>query len=58
MQRRITDIEIKKAKEFYLLKSKHITDRLSEAYKCLTHKAIKTDKEVRVFYEETCTSSN
>ena len=53
MQRQITDREIQKAQEIYLMQSKPFIDRLNEIYKQLTHKIIKTETEVKVFYEET-----
>ena len=53
MQRQITQREIEKAREVYLLKSKPFIDRLSELHKWLTPKIIKTETEVKVFYEET-----
>ena len=53
MQRQITDKEIQKAQELYLMQSKPFIDRLNEIYKQLTPKIIKTETEVKVFYEET-----
>ena len=53
MQRQITNKEIKKAQELYLIKSKPFIDRLNEIHKWLTPKIIKTETEVKVFYEET-----
>lgn len=53
MQRQITQREIEKAREVYLLKSKPFIDRLSELHEWLTPKIIKTETEVKVFYEET-----
>ncbi len=53
MQRQITDREIQKAQEIYLMQSKPFIDRLNEIYKQLTPKIIKTETEVKVFYEET-----
>ena len=53
MQRQITDREIKKAQEIYLMQSKPFIDRLNEIHKRLTPKIIKTETEVKVFYEET-----
>jgi hypothetical protein len=53
MKRKITNKEIQKAQEFYLIKSKPFIDRLNEIHKCLTPKIIKTETEVKVFYEET-----
>ena len=53
MQRQITDREIQKAQEIYLMQSKPFIDRLNEIYKRLTPKIIKTETEVKVFYEET-----
>ena len=53
MQRKITDREIQKAQEIYLMQSKPFIDRLNEIYKRLTPKIIKTETEVKVFYEET-----
>ena len=52
MQRKITDKEIQKAQELYLMQSKPFIDRLNEIYKQLTPKIIKTETEVKVFYEE------
>ena len=52
MQRQITDREIQKAQEIYLMQSKPFIDRLNEIYKQLTPKIIKTETEVKVFYEE------
>lgn len=49
----ITDREIQKAQELYLVQSKPFIDRLSEIHKWLTPKIIKTETEVKVFYEET-----
>ena len=49
----ITDREIQKAQEIYLMQSKPFIDRLNEIYKQLTPKIIKTETEVKVFYEET-----
>ena len=53
MQRQITDREIQKAQEIYLMQSKPFIDRLNEIHKRLTPKIIKTKTEVKVFYEET-----
>lgn len=53
MQRQITDREIQKAQELYLMQSKPFIDRLIEIHKWLTPKIIKTETEVKVFYEET-----
>mgnify|MGYP003496924278 CR=1 FL=1 len=53
MQRQITDREIQKAQELYLIKSKPFIDMLNEIHKWLTPKIIKTETEVKVFYEET-----
>ena len=53
MQRQITDREIQKAQEIYLMQSKPFIDRLNEINKRLTPKIIKTETEVKVFYEET-----
>ena len=53
MQRKITDKEIQKAQEIYLMQSKPFLDRLTEIHKYLTPKIIKTETEVKVFYEET-----
>ena len=53
MQRQITDREIQKAQEIYLMQSKPFIDRLNEIHKRLTPKTIKTKTEVKVFYEET-----
>ena len=53
MQRKITDREIQKAQEIYLMQSKPFLDRLNEIHKWLTPKIIKTEMEVKVFYEET-----
>ena len=53
MQRKITDREIQKAQEIYLMQSKPFIDRLNEIHKRLTPKIIKTETEVKVFYEET-----
>ena len=53
MQRQITDREIQKAQEIYLMQSKPFIDRLNEIHKRLTPKIIKTETEVKVFYEET-----
>ena len=53
MQRQITDREIQKAQEIYLMQSKSFIDRLNEIHKRLTPKIIKTETEVKVFYEET-----
>jgi hypothetical protein len=53
MQRQITDREIQKAQEIYLMLSKPFIDRLNEIHKQLTPKIIKTETEVKVFYEET-----
>lgn len=52
MKRQITDKEIQKAQELYLMQSKPFIDRLNEIYKQLTPKIIKTETEVKVFYEE------
>ena len=52
MQRQITDREIQKAQEIYLMQSKPFIDRLNEINKWLTPKIIKTETEVKVFYEE------
>ena len=52
MQRQITDREIQKAQEIYLMQSKPFIDRLNEIHKRLTPKIIKTETEVKVFYEE------
>ena len=52
MKRQITDKEIQKAQELYLMQSKQFIDRLNEIYKQLTPKIIKTETEVKVFYEE------
>ena len=52
MKRQITDREIQKAQEIYLMQSKPFIDRLNEIYKQLTPKIIKTETEVKVFYEE------
>ena len=53
MQRKITDKEIQKAQEIYLMQSKPFLDRLTEIHKWLTPKIVKTETEVKVFYEET-----
>lgn len=55
MQRKITDKEIQRAQEIYLVQSKPFIDRLTEIYKWLTPKIIQTETEteVKVFYEET-----
>ena len=53
MQRKITDREIQKAQEIYLMQSKPFIDKLNEIHKRLTPKIIKTETEVKVFYEET-----
>ena len=53
MQRQITDKEIQKAQELYLMQSKPFINRLSEIYKWLMPKIIKTETEVKLFYEET-----
>lgn len=53
MQRQITDREIQRAQEIYLMQSKPFIDRLNEIHKRLTPKIIKTKTEVKVFYEET-----
>lgn len=53
MQRKITDKEIQKAQEIYLMQSKPFIDRLTEIHKWLTPKSIQTETEVKVFYEET-----
>ena len=53
MKRQITDKEVQKAQELYLMQSKPFIDRLNEIYKQLTPKIIKTETEVKVFYEET-----
>jgi len=53
MQCQITDREIQKAQELYLMQSKPFIERLSEIHKWLTPKIIKTETEVKVFYEET-----
>ena len=53
MQRQITDREIQKAQEIYLMQSKPFIDMLNEIHKRLTPKIIKTKTEVKVFYEET-----
>ena len=53
MQRKITDREIQKAQEIYFMLSKPFIDRLNEIHKRLTPKIIKTETEVKVFYEET-----
>ena len=53
MQRQITDREIQKAQEIYLMQSKPFIDMLNEIYKQLNPKIIKTETEVKVFYEET-----
>lgn len=53
MQRQITDREIKKAQEIYLMQSKPFIDRLTEIHKWITPKIIKTETGVKVFYEET-----
>ena len=53
MQRKITDREIQKAQEIYLMQSKPFIDRLNEIHKRLTPKIINTETEVKVFYEET-----
>lgn len=53
MQRKITDKEIQKAQEIYLVQSKPFIDRLTEIHKWLTPKIIQTETEVKVFYEET-----
>ena len=53
MQCKITDKEIQKAQEIYLMQSKPFLDRLNEIHKWLTPKIIKTETEVKVFYEET-----
>lgn len=52
MKRQITDKEIQKAQELYLMQSKPFIDMLNEIYKQLTPKIIKTETEVKVFYEE------
>ena len=53
MQRQITDKEIQKAQEIYLMQSKPFIDRLSEIHKWLMPKIIKTETEVKVFNKET-----
>jgi hypothetical protein len=53
MRRQITDREIQKAQELFLMQSKPFIDRLSEIHKWLTPKIIKTETEVKVFYAET-----
>ena len=53
MQRQITDKEIQKAQEIYLMQLKPFIDRLNEIHKWLTPKIVKTETEVKVFYEET-----
>lgn len=53
MQRQITDREIERAREVYLLKSKPFIDRLTQLHQWLIPKVIKTETEVKVFYEET-----
>lgn len=53
MKRQITDKEIQKAQEIYLMQSKPFIDRLTEIHKWLTPKIVKTETEVKVFYEET-----
>ena len=53
MQHKITEREIQKAQEVYLMQSKPFIDRLTEIHKWLTPKIIKTETEVKVFYEET-----
>ena len=53
MQRQITDKEIQKAQEIYLMLSKPFIDRLNEIHKRITPKIIKTETEVKFFYEET-----
>ena len=53
MKRQITDKEIQKAQELYLMQSEPFIDRFNEIYKQLTPKIIKTETEVKVFYEET-----
>lgn len=53
MQRKITDKEIQRAQEIYLVQSKPFIDRLTEIHKWLTPKIIQTETEVKVFYEET-----
>ena len=53
MKRQITDKEIQKAQELYLMQSKPFIDRLNEIHKRITPKIIKTETEVKVFYEET-----
>ena len=52
MKRQITDKEIQKAQELYLMQLKPFIDMLNEIYKQLTPKIIKTETEVKVFYEE------
>lgn len=53
MQRQITDKEIQRAREVYLQKSKPFIDRLTELHQWLIPKVVKTETEVKVFYEET-----
>ena len=53
MQRQITYKEIQKAQEIYLMQSKPFIDRLNEIHKRITPKIIKTETEVKFFYEET-----
>jgi len=53
MQRQITDREIERAREIYLLKSKPLIDRLTQLHQWLIPKVVKTESEVKVFYEET-----
>lgn len=53
MQRKITDKEIQKSQEIYLMQSKPFLDKLTEIHKWLKHKIVKTETQVKVFYEET-----
>lgn len=53
MQRQITDREIERAREVYLQKSKPFINRLTELHQWLIPKVVKTETEVKVFYEET-----
>lgn len=53
MQLQITDKEIQKAQEIYLMQSKPFIDRLTEIHKWLTPKIVKTETDVKFFYEET-----
>lgn len=53
IQRQITDKEIERARQVYLLKSKPYIDRLTQLHQWLIPKVIQTENEVKVFYEET-----